>query len=229
MRRRLGIVGLIVAVAIVAGAVLAWAQTTPANVPLARVAPLTTASVPGSSDHPSSRAAGSSAPARLHPAVALASIGADPAVSPLRPVSISIPYLHVDARVLPEPAGPGGSLVIPAPKDVGWFDAGPAPGQAGTTVIAGHIDLFGVDGAFLRLSELPVGAKVFVTCANGAEHVYVVSRRLLLSQQRLAASGLLRSRGPERLVLLSCGGAYDAQTHLYLQNVVVVARPVASR
>jgi serine protease inhibitor ecotin len=43
MHRRLGIVGLIVAVAIAAGAVLAWAQTTPANVPLARVAPLTTA------------------------------------------------------------------------------------------------------------------------------------------------------------------------------------------
>jgi sortase (surface protein transpeptidase) len=108
---------------------------------------------------------------------------------------------------------------------VGWYDGGPAPGQDGSTLIAGHIDDYGVPGAFLRLNAVPVGATVRVTVASGQVAVYTVTRRLLLPQSGLARSGLLSSRGRAELVLITCGGAYDTSTHLYLDNIVVVATP----
>ena len=144
-------------------------------------------------------------------------------VSP--PVALAIPAIGVTARVVPEGLGPGGTLAIPPPAQVGWYDRGPAPGQSGTTVLAGHIDDNGVPGALLRLNDVQVGAAIRVTTASGRVAGYTVTRRQLLLQQNLAHSGLLSQQGAPALVLISCGGAYDAATHLYLDNIVVVATP----
>lgn len=234
-RVRWPVAGLVLAGTLVAAAFGTWSWTVPATVRLRHLAPvhevLRSRRAAAASPFPdlpidlARRLLGHTTPA-AQPAPVLETIGPDPAVSPARPVAIRIPYLGVHATVVPEPVGRGGQLRIPEPTEVGWFDAGPAPGQPGTTVIAGHIDLFGVDGAFLRLSDLPIGAVVTLVSADGTDHVYVVRRRLLLSQRALAAAHLFRAGGPSRLVLLSCGGAYDAATHLYLDNVVVEAVPV---
>jgi sortase (surface protein transpeptidase) len=141
-------------------------------------------------------------------------------------VALAIPAIGVSARVVPEGLGPDGTLVIPPPAQVGWYDRGPAPGQSGTTVLAGHIDDDGVPGALLRLNDVQLGAAVRVTTASGRVAAYNVTRRQLLPQQELAYSGLLSQQGAPALVLVSCGGAYDAATHLYLDNIVVVAEPV---
>lgn len=237
-RVRWPLAGLVLAGTLVAAAFATWSWTVPATVRLRHLAPVHEVqgagrAATGAAGSPfpdlpvdlARRLLGHAMPA-AQPTPVLGSIGPDPAVSPARPVAIRIPYLGVHATVVPEPVGPGGQLTIPEPTEVGWFDAGPAPGQPGTTVIAGHIDLFGVDGAFLRLSDLPVGAVVTLVSADGADHVYVVRRRLLISQRALATAHIFRAGGPSRLVLLSCGGAYDAATHLYLDNVVVEAVPV---
>lgn len=238
IRGRWPVAGLVLAGLLLAGAIGAWSWTFPATVRLRHLAPVHELPRPGevttssaASSFPNlpmdfaRRSAGHARPV-ARPAPMLDSIGPNPAISPERPVSVRIPYLGVEATVVPEPVGLGGQLTIPEPTEVGWFDAGPAPGQAGTTVLAGHIDLFGVDGAFLRLADLPVGAVVTVRSADGATHLYVVRRRLLLSQRALAGAHIFGAGGPSRLVLLSCGGAYDAATHLYLDNVVVEAVPV---
>ena len=145
-------------------------------------------------------------------------------VSP--PVSLAIPAIGVTARVVPEGLGPGGTLVIPPPAQVGWYRNGPTPGQSGTTLLAGHIDDNGVPGALLHLNDVQLGASIQVTTASGRVAGYTVTRRQLLPQQELADSGLLSPQGAPALVLVSCGGAYDAGTHLYLDNIVVVATPV---
>lgn len=144
-------------------------------------------------------------------------------VSP--PVALAIPAIGVTARVVPEGLGPGGTLDIPPPAQAGWYDRGPAPGQSGTTLLAGHIDDDGVPGALLRLNDVQLGAAIHVTTASGRVAGYAVTRRQLLPQQDLTSSGLLSQQGTPALVLVSCGGAYDAATHLYLDNIVVVATP----
>jgi hypothetical protein len=145
------------------------------------------------------------------------------ALSP--PARISIPSAGIAAQVVPEGLDQTGSLVIPPPAQVAWYEGGPLPGQDGTTLLAGHIDDYGVPGAFLHLNSVPVGATVELTTADGRTLAYTVTDRQSVVQTRLAGSGLLSSSGPPRLVLITCGGDYDYSTHLYLDNIVLVARP----
>jgi len=57
-----------------------------------------------------------------------------------RPVSIQIPAIGVDARVVPVGLGPNRSMEVPAVDLAGWYEPGPRPGAAGPAVIVGHVD-----------------------------------------------------------------------------------------
>jgi Sortase domain len=206
-RRSRALLGLAASVLLGAGAVAAWAAwSVPSPVELAPPAASTPITAPGPGTTSTS------------PATVVTST-----VSP--PVTVSIPSIAVTARVVPEGLGPAGTLDIPPPAQVGWYDHGPAPGQSGTTLLAGHIDDDGVPGALLRLNDVQLGAAIRVTTASGRVAGYTVTRRQLLPQPDLTSSGLLSQQGAPALVLVSCGGAYDAATHLYLDNIVVVATP----
>lgn len=221
-RRWRGLLGLIASAALAAGAVAGWATwTVPATVRLLPVHPVAVGASPPFSSR--TGPAGTSARAR-GPAVPVAR---GPIVSGAAwpPVMLAIPAAGISARVVAQGTGPGGNLQIPPPQQVGWYDGGPAPGQDGSTLIAGHIDDDGVPGAFLHLNAVPVGAAVRVTLASGQSAAYTVTRRLVLPQPGLARSRLLSNRGRPELVLITCGGTYDTTTHLYLDNIVVVATP----
>ena len=214
-RRARGLLGLLASAALAAGAVAVWAAwSVPTPVRLAPPAAAATPAVPATpSQSPPQSTAGTG-----HSVVTGAT------ASP--PVAVAIPALGVLARIVPEGIGAGGALDIPPPAQVGWYDQGPAPGQDGTTVLAGHIDDHGVAGAFLRLNDLQAGATVRVTTASGRVAAYTVTERRMLPQDDLASSGLLSQQGAPELVMISCGGDYDEATHLYLDNIVIVATPV---
>ena len=229
-RRARGLAVLVASVLIGAGAIGAWAAwSVPTPVELA---PPTGSAARASA--PPATARPVAAPATRAPAAAAstasghrpetARVTGATAASP--PVALVIPAIGVSARVVPEDLGPGGALDIPPPQQVGWYDRGPAPDQSGTTMLAGHIDDNGVPGALLRLNDVQLGAAVRVTTASGRVAAYTVTRRQMLPQHELAFSGLLSQQGAPSLVLVSCGGAYDEATHLYLDNIVVVATPV---
>ena len=210
-RRARGLLGLRASAARAAGAVAVWAAwSVPTPVRLA----------PPVAPAPSRRTPATPAPAAT---AAGNSVVTGATASP--PVAVAIPALGVRARIVPEGIGPGGALDIPPPAEVGWYDQGPAPGQDGTTVLAGHIDDHGVAGAFLRLNDLQAGATVRVTTASGRVAAYTVTERRMLPQDDLASSGLLSQQGAPELVMISCGGDYDEATHLYLDNIVIVATP----
>jgi hypothetical protein len=215
-RRARGLLGLGASAAVAAGAVAAWAAwsvPTPVRLapPAASASPRHTPATPN--------AAATAAAGTGHSVVTGAT------ASP--PVAVTIPVLGVRARIVPEGIGPGGALNIPPPAEVGWYDQGPAPGQDGTTVLAGHIDDHGVPGAFLRLNDIQAGATIQVTTASGRVAAYTVTERRMLPQDDLAGSGLLSQQGAPELVMISCGGDYDEATHLYLDNIVIVATPAS--
>jgi hypothetical protein len=146
-----------------------------------------------------------------------------PAPSP--PARIVIPGLAVNATVVPEPLQANGGLVIPPPSQVGWYDAGPAPGQPGSTLLAGHIDYGGVPGAFVSLSSLAVGAAVNVVTVSGQTVHYTVSRLVEVPKASLSSTGVLTDEGSSVLVMVSCGGAFLPDEAAYADNVVVTAVP----
>ena len=87
------------------------------------------------------------------------------------PVRLRIDGTSIDAAVTPTSALlDSGELAIPPKHDViGWYEHGSSPGEAGSAVLAAHVDWDGMLGAFYELINVPVGAVVVVTLEDGRE------------------------------------------------------------
>ena len=129
------------------------------------------------------------------------------------------------AAVVPVGVLPSGALDLPDdPRTVGWWAAGAMPGQrAGLLVLAGHIDSATEGaGALAVLLNLEQGDQVAVTGTDGTTADYRVLERATTPKGELDG-GLFTREGPPRLVLITCGGAFDEDTGRYADNIVVIA------
>ena len=144
------------------------------------------------------------------------------------PVRLQVPDVQLDMPVLAMGVDDDGAMALPEDTaDAGWYRFGPAPGAPGTTVVAAHVDslVHGL-GAFARLRDVPVGAVVTVTTADGTDHGYRVDRVERTPKTEVPLDLLFDRTGPERLVLVTCGGEFDRSTGHYLDNVVVTVLPI---
>lgn len=107
-----------------------------------------------------------------------------------------------------------------------WWAYGATPGSSsGTVLFAGHISWAGRVGVLGRIGTLRMGDQIDVTRRDGTVVRYFVVGRRKVPKRSLSDLGLFASGGPARLVLVTCGGRYDAARHSYDDNVVVQARP----
>lgn len=146
------------------------------------------------------------------------------------PARLRLPALGVDAPVVPVDVQPDRALAVPDdPTVVGWWRAGPQPGAlAGSVVLDGHVDTRADGpGALFRLADLRPGHPVIVETAAG-EVSYVVRAVRRYPKAELPAE-VFDTAGAPRLVLITCGGAFDRRTRHYADNVVVYAVPAGSR
>ncbi len=215
-----------VLVACVAAAVavpVTWAATRPS--PSDGVSVVTVGQAPPVT--PSSAAA--SAPGRT----SLPTLTARPA-SPGAPTRTAAPRrlviasVGVDARVAAVGVDAAGAMVVPKEVDeVGWYRYGSAPGApAGAAVVTGHVDSAEAGaGALFPLRTVEVGAVVEVTAGDGRLLRYRVVGKETFDKQRLPVERLFARDGAPRLVLITCGGPFDAELASYRDNLVVVAVP----
>src|SRR5436190_17454684 len=85
-----------------------------------------------------------------------ATLGALPTVADAVPVAVDAgPDGTISGPVVGTGVDPGtGELAVPADAGVvAWYEYGPAPGDVGSAVLAGHVDWHGVPGIFFRLRE----------------------------------------------------------------------------
>jgi hypothetical protein len=144
-----------------------------------------------------------------------------------RPLTLTIPSLGVDRSPLVELGKePDGSLEVPSDYDqAGWFAPGPAPGQFGPAVLAGHVDSTAGPAVFYRLAELRPGAIIDVARADGRVARFAVVKVERYAKDRIptvAVYGDTTHRAELRLI--TCGGRFDARTGHYTDNVVAYAR-----
>lgn len=143
------------------------------------------------------------------------------------PVRLRVPDLGLDAAVRPVGVGGDRQMRLPAdPRELGWYRFGPAPGDAGSVVLAGHVDSrrFGV-GPLVGLQAVDVGTVVQMTTRTGRLRSYRVDSIERFDQQALPAAVFART-GPERLRLVTCTGPYLPEAGGYQQNLVVTAVPM---
>ena len=165
------------------------------------------------------------------------------------PVQLVIPFASsnhpdgVTAPVTADPLLPNGDLFVPPdPLTVSWASDDAMPGaDRGTAILVGHVNFASVVGALSDLAEYAtsaVGQTFTVTLADGRQLSYRVTGGVQYDKDQLAADPGLRrviydqestfgdGGGTGRLVLVSCGGAFDHRTGNYEDNVFVFAMPV---
>jgi hypothetical protein len=145
------------------------------------------------------------------------------------PASISVPRLHVRAATTAAGVGPDyRSLDLPpSARAVVWWAYGADPGaSSGTVLLAGHVSWDGRLGVLSGLKSLRLGDQITLRRHDGTVVRYAVTGRKRVPKKSLAELGVFATGGAPRLVLVTCGGTYDAARHSYEDNVVVQARPL---
>ncbi len=182
-------------------------------------AALTACAVP-----PTGKVASPAAPSTVSSAAAPAVTA--PPLGPAKPATLEIPAIGVRTGEIVD-LGLAGDGTLQVPNDAittGWFTGGPAPGEIGPAVLAGHVDYKKVPGVFVRLKELKTGDEAVVHRKDGVTAVftvYAVERHPKASFPTEKVYG--DTTGPE-LRLITCGGDFDSSTGNYLDNVVAYAK-----
>ncbi|TWH75159.1 sortase (surface protein transpeptidase) [Modestobacter roseus] len=224
---RAPVAGMVLGLTLAIGTPVAWAVTRPDPATGSTVEQALDAPPPSAVPSPSG-AAPPTASAPAFPPVPTRDAAPTPPAPVPAPVRVSLPAQGVDAPLDPVGVSPDGQMELPEDVDrVGWYRFGPVPGDEGSAVLAGHVDdrEQGL-GALFPLRDAQTGDVVVVTGATGAETRWQVVSRELITKQALPLDSIFNREGPPRLVLVTCGGPFDAETRSYRDNVVVVAQPL---
>jgi hypothetical protein len=144
------------------------------------------------------------------------------------PVRLLIPAIGVATPLLRLGLEADGSMAVPADFGrAGWFAGGPAPGQVGPAVIAGHVDSRTGPAVFHRLRELRPGQVVLVERADRTRLRFVVSQARSYPKAEFPTGAVFGPVGSPELRLITCAGDFDRARGSYRDNLVVFAHVAA--
>lgn len=148
------------------------------------------------------------------------------------PVAIQIPDAAVDAGVEQNRIVDGTMLDPSGPWVVSWYEETAQLGEQGNTVMAGHLDYWGVGPAvFYDLASLHEGDEIQVTSSDGNVFTYQVTWTRLYQLEELnsqAMDEIVGSTKVASLTLITCGGGFDEATGQYLSRFVLRAELTSS-
>ncbi|WP_390898492.1 class F sortase, partial [Streptomyces fulvoviolaceus] len=146
-----------------------------------------------------------------------------------RPVRLLIPKISVDAPFTELAIGRTGQLEPPPADDinlVGWHSKGASPGEAGTSVIAGHVDTATSAAVFADLGELEKGDVFHVKRADGRRASFVVDSVETFDKEHFPSRRVYGDTAQAQVRLITCAGDYDRTVRDYTDNLVVFAHLV---
>ncbi|WP_330457716.1 class F sortase [Streptomyces sp. NBC_00820] len=148
-----------------------------------------------------------------------------PALEPSVPTRIRIPSIRVDAPLMGLALTATGSLDVPPAGQknlAGWYEAGTAPGETGTAVVAGHVDNTEGPAVFYDLGALKRGARIEVDREDGSVAVFTVDAVEVYAARDFPDEKVYGAAHRPELRVITCGGGYSKTTG-YQGNVVVFA------
>ncbi|MDX5569947.1 class F sortase [Streptomyces sp. ID05-04B] len=143
-----------------------------------------------------------------------------------RPVRLLIPKISVDAPFTDLAIGRSGRLDPPPADDVnlvGWHAKGASPGEAGTAIIAGHVDTRTSPAVFAALSSLTEGDVFQVRRADGSKPSFRVDSVETFEKADFPDERVYGDTPEAQVRLITCAGAYDRRAKDYTDNLVVFA------
>lgn len=128
------------------------------------------------------------------------------------------------------PSGDEGGVFTPPenPALVGWYQNSAEPGttEQGSVVMSSHIDYAGVDGVGKQFTALEPGDTIVTWNTDGKKTTWKVSKKYLGDKTGKMPGVVQQATGPQKLVLVTCGGRYVGPPLYYADNVFVEADPV---
>lgn len=151
-----------------------------------------------------------------------------PVLSRAKPTALKIPSIGLhNTDMVALGLAPDGTIEVPHdPDNPGWFTPGPAPGQFGPAVIAGHVDSETGPAVFAQLGDVKLGGRIEVVRQDGRTATFIVDRVALFDKDEFpthAVYGDTTSRAELRLI--TCAGDYIEGSG-YASNIVVYAHLV---
>jgi len=154
----------------------------------------------------------------------------------LPPADVAVPpvtlrYEAIGATMPIDPVGvaPDGQMEIPEDAlRAGWYRYAASPAaEAGAVVVAAHAGSFVTPrGPLYDLRNARQGHLVELTDAAGVTTTWEVTAVEQLGKVTIDFSRYFDRSGPRRLVLITCGGRWDAARQSYDDNIIVTAEPV---
>ncbi|MGW0712921.1 class F sortase [Streptomyces sp. NPDC002643] len=152
------------------------------------------------------------------------------ALPPSPPHRVRIPSIRVDAPLMGLGLTPAGSLDVPPAERknlAGWYEAGTAPGERGTAIVAGHVDNADGPAVFYDLGALKRGAVIEVARRDGTAALFTVDAVEVYDARNFPDKKVYGAAGRPELRVITCGGGYSRSTG-YQGNVVVFAHLTGS-
>jgi sortase (surface protein transpeptidase) len=144
------------------------------------------------------------------------------------PVRIEIPAIGVSSALVRLGLNPDGTMQVPDDYGVaGWFTGGPAPGDTGPAVIAGHVDSRSGPAIFYRLGALQRGDAIDVIRADGTTARFITDNVARYPKQAFPTQAVFGPVPDPVLRLITCGGRFDRARKSYVDNVIVAAHLAA--
>lgn len=141
------------------------------------------------------------------------------------PIRLIIPAIAVNARVESVGILPDGDMATPTLnpwENVGWYKAGPHPGEPGSAVIDGHLDRpGGYPAVFWNLRDLHVGDKVLVMNMAGKTLSFRVIGVEFYTPQTAPLQDIFANRNGTYLNLITCAGDWIPSQHQTTLRLVV--------
>lgn len=160
----------------------------------------------------------------LATAPALADSGYVPTSTPVLPVELQIPSIGVDASVQYVGTTSDGSMDIPSNfTDVAWYSPGYLPGEPGNAVFDGHVSSTADAAVFFNLQDLSDGANVWVTGVDGTVLQFQVTDVEMYPLDDTPIDTIFGSTGWPQVALITCGGDWNPDVHLFDERTVVYA------
>lgn len=148
------------------------------------------------------------------------------------PVAVTIPAIRVRSPLLRLGLNRDGTLQVPSlttsANEAAWYKNSVTPGQAGTSVIEGHVDSYHGPAVFYRLGALRPGNLIDVTRADGITAVFRVTGVREYDKDKFPSATIFGPADYAALRLITCGGDFDPATGHYLGSVVVFASLASS-
>jgi len=142
------------------------------------------------------------------------------------PVRLRIPAIGVNAPITEVGLNANDTVQVPPLTNhnlAGWYKYGPSPGQQGPSVLLGHVDSVTGASVFFYLKDLHKGDKIYVKLDDGKTATFLVDGLQRVSKTTFPTQDVYGKLGYAGLRIITCGGAFDAATGHYYDNIIVYA------